>query len=124
MKNAIKYYDYDSTYHWVIKYEGKMIGGISASVNDSRNNCEVGYCIGYNFWNKGITSEALAAVIAFLFEEVGMHRIMAKYDVENTASGEVMKKCGMAYEGRFKEYYLRHDGTYTGRYWAFKKCMG
>ena len=83
------------------------------TVDDLWKNCEVGYCIGHDFWNKGITSEALSAVIQFLFEEVGLHRIMAKHDVENPASGEVMKKCGMTYEGRLKEYYLRQDGTYS-----------
>ena len=113
LESAIRDYEKISTYHWAIEYGGKMIGSISATVNDMRNNCEVGYCMGYDFWNKGITSEALAAVIAFLFDEVGMHRIMAKHDIENPASGEVMKKCGMTYEGRFKEYYLRHDGTYS-----------
>ena len=45
--------------------------------------------------NKGITSEALAVVIRFLFDEVDMHRIMTKHDVDNPASGEVMKKCGI-----------------------------
>ena len=114
LEMSIKDYEKMSTYHWAIEYEGKMIGSIAVmSVDDLRNNCEVGYCIGYEFWNKGITSEALTAVITFLFEEVGMHRILAKHDVENPASGEVMKKCGMIYEGRFKEYYLRHDGTYS-----------
>ncbi len=113
LESAIRDYKKISTYHWAIEYGGKMIGSISATVNDMRNNCEVGYCIGYDFWNKGITSEALAAVIMFLFDEVGMHRIMAKHDIENPASGEVMKKCGMTYEGRFKEYYFRHDGTYS-----------
>ena len=29
------------------------------SIDNMRNNCEVGYCIGYDFWNKGITSEAM-----------------------------------------------------------------
>lgn len=114
LKSAIRDYEKMSTYHWAIEYEGRMIGSISVmSVDDLRDNCEVGYCIGYDFWNKGIISEALAAVIKFLFDEVGMHRIMAKHDIENPASGEVMKKCGMTYEGRFKEYYLRHDGTYS-----------
>ncbi len=83
------------------------------SVDELRNNCEVGYCIGYDYWNKGFTSEALAAIMTYLFAEVGMHRIWAKHDVENPASGAVMQKCGMIYEGRFKEYYLRHDGTYS-----------
>ncbi len=114
LEMSIKDYERKSTYHWAIEYEGKMIGSIAVmAVDDLRNNCEVGYCIGYDFWNKGITSEALAAVITFLFEKVGMHRVLAKHDVENPASGEVMKKCGMTYEGRFKEYYLRHDGTYS-----------
>jgi len=114
LQMCINSYENLSTYHWAIEYKGEMIGGISAmSVDDARKNCEVGYCIGYDYWNKGITTEALAAVIEYLFEEVGMHRIMAKHDVENPASGEVMKKCKMTYEGRFKEYYLRHDGTYS-----------
>ena len=114
LEMVIKDYKNESTYHWAIEYEGKMIGSISVmAIDNLRNNCEVGYCIGYDFWNKGITSEALASVIAFLFEEVGMHRIMAKHDIDNPASGAVMRKCGMTYEGRFKEYYLRHDGTYS-----------
>lgn len=114
LEMTIKKYEEISTYNWAIIYQGSVIGGISAmSIDTMRNNCEVGYCIGYDFWNKGITSEALAAVITFLFDEVGMHRIMAKHDIENPASGEVMKKCGMIYEGRFKEYYLRHNGTYS-----------
>ncbi len=114
LEMSIKDYEKTYTYHWAIEYESKMIGSISVmSVDDLRNNCEVGYCIGYDFWNKGITSEALTAVISFLFSEVGMHRIMAKHDIENIASGEVMKKCKMSCEGRLKEYYLRHDGTYS-----------
>ena len=35
----------------------------------------------------------------YLFDEVGMNRIEAKHDVHNPHSGNVMKKCGMAYEG-------------------------
>lgn len=114
LEESIKDYDKESTYHWAIEFEGEIIGSISVLyVHELHYNCEVGYCIGHDYWNKGITSEALAAVIQYLFEEVGIHRIMAKHDVQNPASGEVMKKCGMTYEGRFKEYYLRHDGTYS-----------
>lgn len=114
LKSVIESYDEPSAYNWAIEYEGEIIGGISAMfVDDMRRNCEAGYCIGYDFWNKGITSEALSAIINYLFNEVGMHRIMAKHDVENPASGEVMKKCGMTFEGRMKEYYRRYDGTYS-----------
>lgn len=49
----------------------------------------------------------------FLFQEVGIHRITAKHDAENPSSGKVMQKCNMVYEGRLRDYYLRHDGTYS-----------
>ncbi|MBQ5674857.1 MAG: GNAT family N-acetyltransferase [Lachnospiraceae bacterium] len=114
LEMSINDYKKENTYHWAIQFKGEIIGSIFAMfVNDLHKNCEVGYCIGYDFWNKGLTSEAFSGVIQFLFEEVGMHRIMAKHDVENPASGEVMKKCGLTYEGRMKEYYLRYDGTYS-----------
>lgn len=58
-------------------------------------------------------TEALSAVLHYLFMEVGYHRIYAKHDVENVASGKVMKKCNMIYEGRLREQYLRYDGTYS-----------
>ena len=44
-------------------------------------------------------SEALTAVMQFLFKNVGMNRIEAKHDINNPHSGGVMKKCGMKYEG-------------------------
>lgn len=104
----------DDCYHWAIVYENEVIGSIAAiTVSDKNENCELGYAIGYDYWGKGITTEAAAAVICYLFYEVGMHRIMAKHDVENPASGGVMKKCGMCFEGRLRDYYKRHDGTWS-----------
>ena len=44
-------------------------------------------------------TEALEAVIQFLFAEVGMNRIEANHDILNPHSGCVMRKCGMKYEG-------------------------
>ncbi len=111
---VIESYRNTDMYHWAIEYEKNMIGSISVmSINELRKNCEVGYCLGAGFWNKGIMTEALEAVIRFLFDEVGMHRIMAKHNEHNPASGEVMKKCHMLYEGRLKEYYPNKDGSYS-----------
>ena len=107
-------YQHQDKYHWAIELGGEVIGGISAvSIDESNHSCEIGYGIGYEFWNKGITSEALLAVMKFFFSEVGMHRIMAKHNIENPASGKVMMKCGMTYEGRLRGHYLQPDGTCT-----------
>lgn len=104
----------DNIYNWVIEYQNQVIGSISAMTIDEKNeSCEIGYCLGFEFWNKGIMTEAMSAVIQYLFLEVGFHRIAAKHDVENPASGKVMMNGNMTYEGRLREYYLRHDGIYS-----------
>ena len=67
--------------------------------NDRVEEAEIGYCIGSPWWHRGIVSEALAAVIEYLFAEVGMNRVAARHDPNNPNSGGVMRKCGMKYEG-------------------------
>lgn len=52
-------------YHWAIEINNEIIGSISAiSIDEKKNNCELGFYIGYDYWNKGITSKALSAVIS------------------------------------------------------------
>jgi len=71
--------------------------------------CEIGYCIGSALWNKGYSTEALQAVIDFLFVEVGLNRISAKHDILNPASGEVMKKCKMTHEGILRDVQFKNN---------------
>lgn len=114
LTDVISEYVSPNVYHWAIEINGEIIGSISTISIDEKNcNCEIGYCIGYDYWSKGITSEAVSAVIKFLFTEVGMHRITAKHDIGNPASGKVMEKCNMTYEGKLRQHYLRHDGMYS-----------
>lgn len=53
---------------------------------------------------------------------MGYHRIEGAHDVGNKASGIVMEKCGIRYEGNKRQGMLRKDGTY-GRY-AYVYCIG
>ena len=95
-------YEKESYYQWmiVLKELGEPIGSISVvRLNDPVEEAEIGYCIGRSWWHRGIVSEALAAVIEYLFVEVGMNRVAARHDPNNPNSGRVMRKCGMKYEG-------------------------
>ena len=58
-------------------------------------------------------TEAACAVLTFAFEDVGLHKICAKHDVENPASGRIMQKLGMRQEGYMKLDAQRLDGTYS-----------
>lgn len=96
-----QYNNYDK-YEWciILKENEEPIGMIGAPrVSDKAELVEVAYCIGKSYWHQGITSEALKAVMDFFFDEVGVNRVEARYNKKNVYSGEVMKKCGMSYEG-------------------------
>lgn len=96
----------DDFYQWAIVYKEygeEPIGSISVvSLNERVQKMEIGYCMGKTWWHKGIMSEALKAVIEFLFNQVDVQRIESRHDPRNPHSGDVMKKCGMQYEGTLR----------------------
>ncbi|MBR2067154.1 MAG: GNAT family N-acetyltransferase [Solobacterium sp.] len=97
-----KEYSKDNYYQWGIEWKEihEVIGTISVvEMNEDIDMVHIGYCIGKSWWHQGIVSEALSAIIAFFFEEVGCNRIESRHDINNPYSGSVMKKCGMKYEG-------------------------
>ncbi len=106
ISEIVKGYDSGSKYEWAIelKENGEVIGDISAPrVFDNIETVEIGYVLGRKYWNRGVVTEALNSVIKFFFDEVGVNRIEAKHDTCNPASGEVMKKCGMKFEGILRQ---------------------
>jgi ribosomal-protein-alanine N-acetyltransferase len=93
-------------YQWAIepKESGQPIGAIGVvGADDNISMVDIGYCIGQPWWHQGYTSEALAEVIRFFFEEVGVNRIEAEHDTRNPNSGKVMAACGMRHEGTLRQ---------------------
>lgn len=100
-------------YQWaiVLKELDEPIGGISVvKSDDTVGMAHVGYCLGRAWWHQGIMTEALQAVIDFLFDEVGMQRIESMHDVRNPHSGAVMRKCGMKFEGTHRRSAVSNQG--------------
>lgn len=121
----IKKYSDKKFYHWaiVLKENGdEPIGDISViNMNEETSAVHIGYCIGRNWWNRGITSEALKAVMDFLFDEAGVNRIESRHDPRNPNSGKVMKKCGMKYEGTLRSADWNNQGICDACYYALLK---
>lgn len=114
-------YEKDDYYQWmiVLKELGEPIGSISTvHQREDIGEAEIGYCIGRQWWHKGIMSEALAAVIDYLFGQVGMSRIAARHDPNNPHSGGVMKKCGMKYEGTTRQSDRNNQGICDAAHYA------
>lgn len=110
----ISHYEEETFYLWAIvpRDLGKPIGSISVvNQNDQLRSVEIGYCIGKNWWRRGYTSEALAGVMDFLFDEVAVNRVEARHDPNNPNSGAVMRKCGMRYEGTKRQADWNNQGV-------------
>jgi [ribosomal protein S5]-alanine N-acetyltransferase len=68
--------------------------------------------IGYEIFDdtlkgKGLMSEAIQPVIAFGFEQMGLHRIEALVEPSNQPSLKLVKKLGFREEGLLKQHYLK-----------------
>ncbi|MGR9049663.1 GNAT family N-acetyltransferase [Halobacillus faecis] len=70
---------------------------------------EVGYELTPSFWRKGITSEAVAAVMEYAFRELGLYRLGAVTFPQNDASSGLLKRLGFKKEGVLRGYLFQND---------------
>ena len=114
LKSWRQRYEDTMFYNWCIEFEGLPIGGIDLIMRSEKSlRAELGYCLSNRYKGRGIVTEAACAVLTYAFETVGLHKICAKHDVENPASGRIMQKLGMRQEGYMKLDAQRLDGTYS-----------
>lgn len=109
-------YNNPDYYEWIIEYKesGKAVGSIGCiNVNKNMESVEAGYCLSKKYWNKGIMSEALKSVIEYLFKEAEVNRIESFHLPPNTASGKVMQKCGMKFEGIKRQGVKDNKGRFS-----------
>ena len=115
-------YEDPKNYCWGIVLKGEStepIGMISVvAMNEEVDSIQIGYCLGRKFWGRGIMTEALGAVIDFAFDVLGAQRVEARHDVNNPASGAVMRKCGMVYEGTLRRSDKNNQGICDAAYYA------
>jgi len=115
-------YQSDRLYHWGIELEGKLIGYVCVvNVDDNDQKGLMGYALARNFWSKGYTTEAVKAVLRYMFTEIGLNRIEATHAVNNAASGRVLEKAGMIFEGRAKDYYFCNSEFQDSNLYAITK---
>ena len=104
-------YDDVRYYHWAIVFEDEVIGAINLhGIADNSSRAELGYNLGSRWWNQGLATEAVGAVLDFAFGQMGAERIVALHDCNNPASGRVMAKNGMKQEGLLRKHLTRREG--------------
>lgn len=88
----------------VRKADQQLLGAIGLSIKSEHARAEMGYWIGRPYWNQGYATEAAAALVRYGFEALGLNRVFAQHMDRNPASGRVMQKIGMQYEGRLRQH--------------------
>lgn len=113
--NWLDAYRQPNRYSWAItlKGEGEAIGRMFGMHPDDRTeDVELAYELSREFWGRGLMTEAVRAALGFFFGQVGFYRVHCYHASENPASGRVMQKCGMRWEGTMKEACVCNGGRY------------
>lgn len=92
----------------------ELIGCCGGRWTEGRCNrsVELGYWIAEPHWGRGVATEAVRALVPFLFEFLQPVRVQAHTIAENRASARVLEKVGMTYEGTLRQAHYRR-----GRHW-------
>ena len=98
-----------------LKQTGELIGAIGLAIQKRHNRAELGYWIGVPYWNQGYCTEAARCLIRFGFESMSLHKITSCHLHDNPASGRVMLKVGMEFEGELKDQIRKGDAYMTVR---------
>lgn len=122
IEDWLKEYSDEKYYHWAIVFRdngNEPIGDISVvQMNEDISMVHIGYCLGRAWWRRGIMSEALKAVMDFMFDTVEVNRVESRHDPMNPNSGKVMQKCGMKYEGTLRSADRNNQGICDACYYA------
>ncbi|HEY3365133.1 MAG TPA: GNAT family N-acetyltransferase [Symbiobacteriaceae bacterium] len=96
------------TYAVVRKSDGILVGCIGlVGTNSVHRRAELNYWIGRPYWRQGYASEAARRMVQFGFERLDLNKISAAHFTRNPASGKVMQKAGMTYEGTHRQDILK-----------------
>lgn len=123
----IRGYNKLNQYKWAITLKdnpSEVIGDITAGLSESLGKIdasEIGYVLSRKHWGQGYMSEAMTAVTHYLLTEAGFNRVLARHDVANPASGKVMQKAGLQFEGIHRKGSLNNTGIIDTAQYAILK---
>ena len=105
----------NGTWKIVWRKTGKPIGTIGLTADRRRQDPgsrELGYSLDEAFWGRGIMGEAVEAVLAYAFAEMGLTMVSVATGKDNEKSRRVIEKAGFRYEGTERRSFRMYDGSF------------
>jgi len=73
---------------------------------------ELGYVLGRAHWRQGLAREAVQAVCGQAFGALGVRRIEAEVQPDNTASNALLRALGFVHEGTLRQRWVAKHSAY------------
>jgi len=78
---------------------GAIVGEVVLNwVSQLHRCCEIGFSFNPAYQGRGYATEASRALLPFVFEQMGCHRLIGRTEARNTGSARVLEKLGMRLE--------------------------
>ena len=88
---------------------GEVLGDLALHLTWQGRTAEVGYTFAKRHWGQGYAIEALAGLVEYLFDEVGVTRVFGMLHPDNVASAMVLERTGFLFEGHTKSSFWLGD---------------
>ena len=83
---------------------GRLVGEFVLILRSVQHRCaEVGYVLHPDFQGLGLATEGARHMLAIAFDDLGLHRVIARLDTRNEASAAVLRRLGMRHEAHLLE---------------------
>jgi ribosomal-protein-alanine N-acetyltransferase len=80
-------------------------------IDQPMRTAQVGTWLGRRYWGSGANAEAKQLLLAFSFDQLGLHRVEARIAVGNDRSRRAFERLGGTSEGLLRESFFK-DGVY------------
>ena len=79
--------------------DGALVGHAGLLLGWDNEKAGLHYWMGVPYWGRDYATEAARELVRHAFEDLGLGRVYADHVARNPASGRVLQKVGMSYEG-------------------------
>lgn len=112
-----QYMESDDVWAVALRENGKVIGHIKLTPDEDRGKYVaryISYALSADYWGKGYMTEAVKAVIRYVFEESDeIDMLSAFHSGRNHQSKRVIEKCGFEYDCTIPEAAKEYNGQLT-----------
>jgi RimJ/RimL family protein N-acetyltransferase len=99
--------------------ERRVVGNIGygvTAIDETHRFGSIGWSLSPAYRRLGIATEAARALLGFLFEHLGVHRVQARTGAANTPSWKLMERLGMRREAHFHESHTNLAGEWDDEF--------